>query len=665
MRRASTLSLGLALAMLPGIHPCAAADKDPAAVQDLYFGEALYNAYQGRWFEALQRLDSELAQHKRVDEQTLDSLYPLIGQAEFSVGDFELNYRMHHRAGRAIKAVLEADVPDPVRNEAAFRLARIHFQKDQPQDAMQALERIHGEVPGKIRDEIEFLRANTYLAMGQPAQAAAVLKPLQGAKDLEGFAGYNYGIALLQDSKTSEGLQQLAKAGEPKRNDPKEVVAIRDKSNMVLGRLMLESNDYSNAQRYFDRVSLDGPYSNQALLSAGWADALAGNYQRALVPWKLLAARDSTDSAVQEAKLALPYAYGKLNLHGRAAVLYDEALKSFGEELEMLDFSTRSVREGQFLKALVREEIRQDSLWVVKLRDLEEAPETFYLTTLMASHDFQTALQNYLDLDDLRRKMEAWQSGFDAFDDLIAQRRAYYEPLLPEIDAKFRELDSQYKLRLEQRTNLARRINDQLTKPRPELLATADERILLEHIRATEKAIAHLPQAQRDEFVARTERLRGAINWTLRTEYADRLTQAYDDLALLDTDIQGLQVHYQSFVRARQASVHAYTGYDDSILDLRNRVRDSLERVNQLQKQQGALIEEVAIAELTARTERLKGYQTQARYAVADSYDRANQAQGATASPKAPAAPATPDAPAAPNASEAPAAPAAPAGEDK
>lgn len=615
-----------------------AADAEPVAgAQDPYFGEALFNAYQGHWFEALQRLDTELAQHYRVDDQTLDSLYPLIGHAEFSVGDFELNYRMHHRAGRAITAVLEADVDDLVRNEAAFRLARIHFQKGQPQDAMHALERIRGEVPEEIRDEIEFLRANAYLAMGQPAEAAVVLKKLQGAQGLEGFAGYNYGIALLQDGKTSEGQQQLAKAGEPGRGDSTSVVGIRDKANMVLGRLMLESNDFGNAQRYFDRVSLEGPYSNQALLSAGWADAMAGNYERALVPWKILAARDATDSAVQEAKLALPHAYGKLDLHGRAAVLYDEALNSFGAELEMLDASTRSVREGYFLKALVREEIHQDALWVVKLRELPETPETFYLTKLMASHDFQTALQNYLDLEDLRRKLESWQAGFDAYDDLIRQRRDYYEPLLPGIDAKFRELDAQYKLRREQRNLLARRLNDQLTAPRPELLATADERIALDRIHAADAAVARLPQAQRGEHTERLERLRGVITWQLRTEYADRLTVAHEHLEELDADLATLQDRYQAFVRARQASVHSYTGYDDGIRDLRNRVRDSLERVGQLQKQQGSLIEAVAITELTARSERLKGYQTQARYAVADSYDRASQVQGATVPPEAPA----------------------------
>ena len=103
-------------------------------------------------------------------------------QAEFSVGDFELYYRMHHRAGRAIRAVLEGDVEESVRNEAAFRLARIHFQKDQPENALTALDRINGKVPEAIHDDVEFLRANVYMALGRPADAADVLKRLQGAQ---------------------------------------------------------------------------------------------------------------------------------------------------------------------------------------------------------------------------------------------------------------------------------------------------------------------------------------------------------------------------------------------------------------------------------------------------------------------------------------------------
>src|ERR1700751_4771563 len=128
------LSMGVALAAV-------AARPSPAAdLRDLYFGEALYQAYQGQYFGALGRLDAELAQHHRVDEPQLDSLQYHIRQADFSVGDFELRYRMHLRAGRAIRAVLDADVEQPVKNEAAYRLGRAQFQKDQPEDELHALQ---------------------------------------------------------------------------------------------------------------------------------------------------------------------------------------------------------------------------------------------------------------------------------------------------------------------------------------------------------------------------------------------------------------------------------------------------------------------------------------------------------------------------------------------
>ena len=622
MHRALQLAPGLALAALLAARPSAGAD-----LRDLYFGEALYHAYQGQYFEALERLDAELAQHRRLDEPQRDALHYHVGQAEFSVGDFELSYRMHHRAGRAIRAVLEGNVEEIVRNEAAFRLARIHFQKGDMQSALEALERIDGEVPDAIRDEIEFLRANVYMALGRPADAVEVLKGLQGAKGLSAFAAYNLGIAELQAGRSKEALQQLDKAGQSKRAD-RASAAIADKSNMVLGRLMLESSNFERAQQSFDHVHLEGPYSNQALLSAGWAYASARNYERALVPWNLLIQRDATDSAVQEAKLALPYAYAQLSVYGRAALLYDQALNSFGEELGKVDASIRSIREGKFLQALVREEIKQDKEWVVRLRALPDAPETYYLTTLMASHDFQTALQNYLDMEDLRKKLSTWQSSFDALEDMISLRRANYEPLLPAIDAQFRELDSQIRLRTEQRDNLDRRLQAILTAPRPDLLATADERIAQERLRKVELALASVndPGA---ELHQRLGRLKGVISWKLYTEYPERLTQAHKHLRALNADIAVMQARYDAFVRTRQAAMHSYVGYDLPINRLRTRVREASEQVNTLMARQGQLIEAVAINELKKRGELLQAYQTQARYAVADSYDRATKSQGA------------------------------------
>jgi hypothetical protein len=630
MPRATVIvGLGLASALAAG----ACAGKD---LRDLYFGEAVYYANQGHYFEALERLDAELALHNGVDEPQRDSLHFHIGEAEFSVGDFELYYRMHHRAGRAIKAVLEGAVDEAVRNEAAYRLARIHFQKDQAADALVALDRISGKVPVVIRDDLEFLRANVYMALGRPADAAGVLKRLQSAQSLSGFAAYNLGIAMLQEGHEQDAITQLDRAGQLKLSDAGPL-AIRDKSNMLLGKLMLESTDFARAQQFFDRVRLDGPFSNQALLSAGWADVSAQNYERAVVPWSILAKREVTDAAVQEALLALPYAYSKLNVHGRAAVLYGDALKSFGEELNKVDASIKSIADGRFLSALAREEILQDKGWVIRLRTLPDAPETFYLMQLMASHDFQTALQNYLDLEELRKKMSGWQKSLDAFEDMIRLRKQNYDPLLPGIDAQFRELDAQIRLRMEQRNHLQQRLQQLLIEPRPDLLADADERIVMESIRAIEQKLEHARGADAEQLQQRVKRLKGVLTWTLYTTYPERLTKAHEHLNALNADVAVLTKQYQEFVRSRQAAAHSYLGYDDTISRLRTRAAEALETVNQLMAKQGHLIETVAIDELKGRRARLEVYQTQARYAVADSYDRAAKTQATPTEQAAPA----------------------------
>src|SRR6266446_6368776 len=511
--------IGLGLALGLAAHPVAGGD-----LRDLHFGEALYHALQGRYFDALQRLDTELAMYHGLDQPGLDTLHYHINNAEFSVGDFELNYRMHQRAGRAIKAVLEGAVDEAVRNEAAFRLARINFQKDQLDDAQNALGRIHGAVPAEIRDDVEFLRANIDMATGRPGDAVKVLQQVHSDESLAGFVAYNLGIALFQDGRAQEAIEQLDKAGRLPAAYAAGL-AIRDKSNLVLGSVLFESGNFERAKQSLDRVRIEGPFSNQALLRAGWAGASAQQYDRALVPWNILVEREPTDAAVQEAMLAVPHAYASLNLHGRAAIMYGQALELFSKQIERVDASIGSIREGRFLKALIREESRQDETWVIRLRSLPDAPETYYLMELTASHDFQTALHNYLDLEDLQSRLMTWKTSLAAFDDIIRLRGENYKPLLPEVDAQFRELDSRTRLRLEQRKHLGERLKSMLTAPRPDYLATAEERIAGERIALIEKQLGDSDNPESLALRQRAARLRGALKWRMETEYQKRLTE--------------------------------------------------------------------------------------------------------------------------------------------
>ncbi len=94
------------------------------------------------------------------------------------------------------------------------------------------------------------------------------------------------------------------------------------------------------------------------------------------------------------------------------------------------------------------------------------------------------------------------------------------------------------------------------------------------------------------------------------------------------------QRQYDQHVRARQAATHSYVGYEKPIRGLRAKVANAAQKVELLMARQGHLLEIVAVEELVARRSRLENYGDKARFALADSYDRATQAQARMDEPR-------------------------------
>ena len=560
MRRISLSVLGFAL--LAGLATNASRAEE---TQRTSYGEALYYAYQGKWFEALEQLNT--------GEPDRDAAWLRAIDANFSAGDIELNYRMHRRAARIIQAALKDSADEPFHDHAAYRLARLHFRKGQKHDALRALDRITKDVPDDIQEDTAFLRASVYLALEWSEPAIPVLEKLLKSKEYGAFAAYNLGIAFLQGDLTSSAYDMLDRAGRIRpKNDAD--AAIRDKANLVLGTLLHEQGQYKRALVYLNRVRLDGPFSNRALLSAGWASMSAGQPKRAIVSWSTLAERDATDRATQEAMLALPYAYAQLDLHQQAASYYSRALNAYAAQFDMLTGSIQSIEDGRFLDALLRYENREDEDWVMRLRDLPDTPETYYLMELLASNDFQTGLNNYLDLADLKQRLPGWSASVAAYSELIAARKKHYEPLIPQIDEqihglddRLRQLQERYALLLERRTGMAQS-----------------------------------PASQ-------------AAN-AARLEELDRKLRALADTLTL------AQAEYEQLIQSRQAAVDSYAGYDDSMEGLTERTQGAASNIDDLMARQGELLEKLASDELTARLRRLDVYAGKARFGLADSRDR-------------------------------------------
>ena len=333
--------------------PAAAAKGKPSEVQDLAYGEVLFDFFQENYFEALSRVqraqvDNELDYHK--------------DEARLLEGGMSLAYGMDRAATRIFNDMLDETVRPEVRDRAWYYLARIAHQKGQPDAAAAALARIEGKARHDRKSEQTLLLGHVRLAQGDAAGAAAAFGSWRGPKDARAYAEYNQGIALMRQGDLEGALRLLDKLGD-RSADTDEERALRDKTNLALGYYLLQQDKPAQARPFFDRVRLDGPLSNRALLGAGWADARQERFPEALVPWLELYKRDSRDLAVQETWLAVPYAYAQLGADGRAVVLYQDAIDAFVRESQALEVAIAALNDGLLIDTLMTAEGTGSGSW--------------------------------------------------------------------------------------------------------------------------------------------------------------------------------------------------------------------------------------------------------------------------------------------------------------
>src|SRR5210317_1438258 len=117
------------------------------------------------------------------------------------------------------------------------------------------------------------------------------------------------------------------------------------------------------------------------------------------------------------------------------------------------------------------------------------------------------------------------------------------------IDKTFRELDSQMRLRREQREHIDKKLSAMLSAPRPDYLATAEERLVALQLDYLERQLTFDGKPAPRMIEKRIRRLRGVLTWQIHTDYDRRLTEAYHHLHALNADMIRLENQYASFVR--------------------------------------------------------------------------------------------------------------------
>jgi hypothetical protein len=626
--RAGLRSLGLATALLAaGLAPLRAAqhrdpDKLPSIkVQDLHYGDVLFHywADEDSGLEALTRLEAynhwQRMRHHAVDAQLLAAgLYLQLG--------------MHNQAGERFETLLGDNIPPAVRNKAWFYLGKIWYERGYFDRSERALNRIQGELSPQLEAERTHLLVNVLMREQRYDEAIARLQSWQGPADWTAYASFNLGVALVRAGRLAQADPILTKLGTLQTSSD-ELLTMRDKANLALGFAYLQADQAAQARVPLERVRLDGPYSSRALLGDGWAQAALGDYRAALVPWLELHKRNLLDAAVQESYLAVPYAYGKLAAPAQAADYYEAALKSFASESDNLDAAIGRIHDGHMLDDLLGSDKDARYGWFWQLKTLPDAPQSRYLYALLADNDFQEGLKNYRDLNFLHRDLEKWDQSMEAFGAMIDTRERAYAERLPRTDALL-ATDAPTRLRAA-RAAVDSRLDAIETGNDVAALGTPAEREQWARIATLEDQVAALPPGlERDEVAAKLRLIKGVLYWRLDAAFKERSYSQQRELREIDASLEELQNRWVRVQRAR-ATVPTDTGeFADRIAALAARIREVRGRLVDSAGAQSDYLQNVAASELGAQKERLGTYAVQARFALADIYDRAaDQANGA------------------------------------
>ena len=591
-------------------------------IKALHYGDTLFNFFQEKHFTAITSL---------MTSQHFERLAPHGDEAEVLRGGLLLSYGVHNEAGQIFAKLIEKGAAPSVRDRAWFYLAKIRYQRGFNADAETALARIEGRLPAALAEERGLLQAQLLMARNDFAGAATVLGAMTtDPKKASPFARFNLGVALVKSGNVAGGSALLDEIGRTAA-DNEEQRSLRDRANLALGVAALQDQRSDDARRVLERVRLSSVHANKALLGFGWAAAAQKQPAQALVSWNELAARDASDPAVLEARIAVPFAHAEMGFYGESLKLYEGAVSEFDREGQRLDASIAAIRGGKLLDELLERNPADEMGWFGTLRKLPEAtqlPHAAHLAQVLAQHEFQEAFKNFRDLRFLEGNLQQWRDTLVVFRDMLAHRRAAYAAQLqPTRDGAKANAASLAELR-QRRQQLGSDVAQAERAADGVALADAKQRALMARVESLQSALK--TQSTNPDIAALAERVRltaGVLAWDLAEAFPPRRWTTQKAMADIDQQLEQAGRREAALAQAQRDEPAKFEAFGKRIEALAKQLDVTLPRVTALAKEQQGVAQQVAEASLVNQKQRLVAYASQAQFEIAQLIDRATVAR--------------------------------------
>jgi outer membrane protein assembly factor BamD (BamD/ComL family) len=442
LRKTLNICVAMVLLALP-ISAVTAAEKPKTAVADLRYGVALYNYYQQEYIPAITEL---------MVADARDGIHGHGNNPELIAGGLSLAFGMQNHAEQLFTQLLKDNSrPQNVRDAAWFYLGKLQYAKADWAGAASSFSRVSDKFNADLLAEMHSLQIN--LQIKQNDLTPFSIKKIEQDKlaQWEPYALYNLGAANARngDMKTAkEYFNELTNLSFDSNSQSRtEYLTLLDKAHTAIGYTYLQDKSYLAAIEEFRKVRLEGMESNQALLGYGWAAIAQEKYAEAIKPWQVLQQRSLLFPAAQEALLALPFAYEKLNAPGDALREYENAENLLTQEIDLVRDMRETLTAGELLTLVSSKPVSAGML-----QELEKKNEpgtltalitddgqnwlklsgtsviktrSIYLRELFAQNDFQSAVLDLRDLLKLQKLLLEWRPKLTAYTELLHQKQEW------------------------------------------------------------------------------------------------------------------------------------------------------------------------------------------------------------------------------------------------
>jgi len=368
------------------------------SLENLNYQEVYYHFFRKDEFNGLVNFHHAMRQ---------DSLPAKAEDKELLMAGLYYKYGLFNTAENIFKKIIKDNNPAFTKAVANFYLAKLYLRSGDAPLMSSALKNSVKHLPESLENEHQYLQGMQMLLLDDIKSAEKRLKNISKKSKWYFFLSFNVGAAYFKSKNPDAGEKYLKRVGSL-NHDQADMLALKDKANITLGYYFLRNEKYNNAASTFEKVRLQGPFSNKALLGLGWAYSNASDYRNAIIPWSTLSNKDTTQLTVQEARLALPYAYKKLNSEAQSLAMYEDSIEEYEKLKTDLDEMLLFSQSASVFDLIVIDSSYDDygiSQEIIKHRD---SRLDRLMLTLLNEKSFQKLLDEHRDLRQLQLKLSNW-----------------------------------------------------------------------------------------------------------------------------------------------------------------------------------------------------------------------------------------------------------------